>query len=346
MFDLREILTTADRQQAQELLQSQGLNLPEAVEYGVGAYSNDTLVATGFLGEERLMGLCVEPDWRGEGLSLTVVNHLLQQALATGHEHLFIFTKGTEAHTFASMGFTVLVVAPSATGATALLEWGRPNLSAWLARVPQPYPPLEAIVRPFAIGAVVLNANPFTLGHAYLLEQAAAQCHSLYAFVVQEDRSIFPFDVRLQLVREGMAHVSHCHVLSGGPYMISRHTFPSYFTGEAGRAAAHAALDAHLFAQRLAPDLGIEARFIGTEPLSPVTAAYNAALHSVLPQFGLKVREVPRIIQQEEIISASRVRAHLAHQETDKALALVPPCTAQFLESPAGQAIVCKLQQL
>jgi [citrate (pro-3S)-lyase] ligase len=38
-----------------------------------------------------------------------------------------------------------------------------------------------------------MNANPFTLGHRHLVEQAAARCDALHLFVVREDASFFPF---------------------------------------------------------------------------------------------------------------------------------------------------------
>ena len=348
MYELRQILTAADTAEAEALLQTQGLLLPDEVEYGVGAYRDDSLVATGFLGKGRLMGLCVAPHMRGEGLSLTVVDHLLKEALATGCEHLFIFTKGSEARTFAEMGFELLAVAPCATGETALLEWGRPNLQAWLAGIPRPILPASGLRGPlprFAMGAVVLNANPFTLGHRYLLEQAAAQCGTLYAFVVEEDRSIFPFDTRIALVREGMARQKNCLVLPGGPYMISRHTFPSYFTGKEGQATAHAALDAQLFAACIAPALHITARFVGTEPYSAVTAAYNSALHTVLPRYGIALCELDRLEQEKSAVSASRVRASLARGDMTQAQSLVPESTTKFLLSSEGRAIVRSLQQ-
>ena len=40
-------------------------------------------------------------------------------------------------------------------------------------------------------GAVVMNCNPLTLGHRYLIEQALKQCDYLMIFVVQEDKSFF-----------------------------------------------------------------------------------------------------------------------------------------------------------
>lgn len=353
MYDLRDILTAADTANAETLLHSQGLALPDDVEYGMGVYDGETLIATGFLGAGRLMGLCVDPAWRNEGLSLTVVDHLLHEAVNTGTEHLFIFTKAAEAHVFAGMGFSLLAEAFAVPVSPALLEWGQPDFAAWLRQIPRlgnAFEPSGDMVNAAAksaypVGAVVLNANPCTLGHVALLEWAAAQCRHLYAFVVEENKSAFPFEERLRLVREGMAHVPNCHVLPSGAYIISQHTFPSYFTGQEGHAAAHAALDAQLFAQRIAPALTISARFVGTEPFSSVTNLYNHTLQTILPQHGIAVQTLPRVQSGSVVISASRVRSLLAQGSLRDALALVPPPTAQFLCSPSGKTVIHRLQQ-
>ena len=50
------------------------------------------------------------------------------------------------------------------------------------------------------IGALVMNCNPFTLGHQYLVEYAASKVAKLYLFVVEEDKSEFPFADRIELV--------------------------------------------------------------------------------------------------------------------------------------------------
>ena len=50
------------------------------------------------------------------------------------------------------------------------------------------------------IGAAVMNCNPFTNGHRYLVETAASQCELLHLFVLSEDRSAFPAQVRYEPV--------------------------------------------------------------------------------------------------------------------------------------------------
>ena len=39
------------------------------------------------------------------------------------------------------------------------------------------------------VGCIVMNANPFTLGHEYLVQYAASRVHKLFVMVVSEDKS-------------------------------------------------------------------------------------------------------------------------------------------------------------
>lgn len=55
----------------------------------------------------------------------------------------------------------------------------------------------------FCIGSIVMNCNPFTLGHRYLVEEASRQSDLLYIFVVEEDKSDFPFEDRFNMVKAG-----------------------------------------------------------------------------------------------------------------------------------------------
>ena len=328
---LRDILTPGETETARQLLTVRGLELPEGREYGVAAYAGECVVAAGWRCGSTLMGLCVDPAWQGEGISLRIVDHLIKEAAEHGLTKLFIFTTPQEAPIFASMGFRLVASAPEHA---ALLEWGFPPFEGWLAGIAPDRP------APGPVGAVVLNANPFTRGHQYRLETAAARCATLYALVVQADVSDFPFAARFRLVQEGMAHVPACRVLPGGPYIISLQTFPSYFSGKERQAANHAALDLHVFGQRIAPVLGICRRFVGTEPISAVTATYNTAMRAILPAYGIAVHELPRIEAAGGVISASRLRAALAVGNLEEALGYAPAPTAAFLQSEEGRRII------
>ena len=182
------------------------------------------------------------------------------------------------------------------------------------------------------IGAIVMNCNPFTLGHQYLVEYAASQVVRLYIFVVEEDRSEFPFADRLELVKQGVAHLSNVEVLPSGKFIISQTTFSGYFNkAELQDVAVDSSEDVELFGKEIAPTLGITIRFAGSEPKDNVTRQYNETMKAILPRYGVEFREIPRKEFGNEVISASSVREALKVGDFDKIKKLVPPTTLHYL---------------
>ena len=184
------------------------------------------------------------------------------------------------------------------------------------------------------IGSIVVNCNPFTLGHRYLVETSASKCDFLYVFVVEEDKSIFPFADRIELVRQGTADLANVRVLPSGKFIISSLTFPDYFSkGENPTAVVDPTQDVALFAKHIARQLGITVRFAGEEPLDLVTRQYNATMARVLPANGVEFDVIARKEQSGAPISASRVLALLADQDFAAIAELVPPTTLAYLRT-------------
>ena len=146
-------------------------------------------------------------------------------------------------------------------------------------------------------GAIIVNCNPFTLGHQYLIEYAAFKCQTLHIFVLQEDKSSFQSEIRYSLVKEGIQHLDNVVLHTGKDYIISDATFPSYFIKEFQDVVeTHARLDLEIFTSYIAPTLGIQKRFVGEEPYCKVTAAYNSVMQEVLPAHGMEIEVVPRMM--------------------------------------------------
>jgi len=181
-------------------------------------------------------------------------------------------------------------------------------------------------------GAIVMNCNPFTYGHKYLIEYAASQVQHLYIFVVEEDRSIFPFKDRLFLVQEGTKDLINVTVLPSGKFIISQLTFKDYFNkSELQDMAIDPSYDVSLFASEIAPVLGISIRFAGEEPLDKVTQQYNDTMERILPQYGIEFRVIPRKESGNAPISASRLRKLLEDKDFSKIEPLVPRTTLDYL---------------
>ena len=68
-------------------------------------------------------------------------------------------------------------------------------------------------------------------------------------------------------------------------------------------------------------------------------------MQTVLPQYGIRLVEIPRIESGEQAISASRVRALLSQGIAPEELdALLPSVTTEFLRSEEGQKVINALQ--
>ena len=309
------------------LLSDFELTLPEGADEGLGLYEDEALVGCGFLKGNMLQGLAVDRDRQGEGLSATLVTALIQLAAGRGIRHLNVITKPSMAGMLAGLGLRRVADAPPYA---AFLEFGSPGAPEYAAG-------LRALAagKPEDRACLVMNCNPFTRGHRYLVERASWENGWVFVLAVQEDLSTFPFRDRLRLMEEGLRDLPNVTVASGGEYCVSSLTFPSYFTREERLAAAQAAMDAELFCQLVAPALGVKRRYVGTEPVSRVTAVYNRTLHERLPRRGIQVVELERLPAADgRAVSASSVRAALRAGDWEAVRELVPDVTWTYLRSP------------
>lgn len=279
-------------------------DLPVRREYAdacFGAFIGGRLVGTVILSGSVVRNTAVDPEMRHKGIVEKLFTAVIEEARERGIFYLQLFTKSQNAEAFSGAGFRLVENVPPYA---CLLEFGSCSPQKWIRRI------CAGGVNPNArSSAVIVNANPFTLGHKALIELAARDAEQCIVFVVEENQSVFPFDVRLALVSAGTADLPNVRVVPSGPYIISAGTFPSYFLKKNERLPAQTHLDGTIFAHLLAPGFGITKRFVGTEPTDPVTRAYNEALKDVFKKYALELVEVPRIEDGVGAISASRVRA-------------------------------------
>lgn len=305
----------------ENFLQKMDLATDEAVESTCLVWEDGELIATGSRQENILKCIAVDPMHQGEDLTASVLTALRQDAFAAGHKHLFLYTKPKNQFLFSSLFFY-----PIAKTDQVLLMEDRPGgVRQFVENLPAP-------VTTGKIGACVMNCNPFTKGHRYLIETAAGQCDHLYVFVLSEDKSQFPAQDRMELVKAGTADLTNVTVLPTGPYLISSATFPTYFLKEREKAqTVQCLLDIETFAKYYVPRFGITDRFVGTEPLSQMTDQYNQALLQHLPGRGITVTEIPRLEAGNTPVSASYVRSLLGKGQPELLRSLVPETTFDYL---------------
>lgn len=184
------------------------------------------------------------------------------------------------------------------------------------------------------IGAIVMNCNPFTLGHRYLVEYASDRVDYLYIFVVEEDLSAIPFVDRLFMVHEGTKDIQNVIVVPSGKYIISKDTFFNYFDKENDVHNAGAEEDVEIFSRFIAKKLNISKRFVGEEPYDLVTSSYNAIMKSILPEYGIELVEIPRKYYGEEnhAINATDVRKALEVGDIETIKKSVPLFVEDYLK--------------
>lgn len=314
------------------LLEKEGIKRDRNLDYISAVYDmNMNVIATGSLFENTLRCFAVSSEHQGEGLLAVVLNHLLNVQVERGITHAFLYTKPASAKFFEDQWFSEIA---RVDGSLVFMENKRNGFSSYLEK-------LSNEKKENAVsGCIVMNANPFTKGHRYLVEKALKQCDYLHVFVLSEDKSLFPYEVRLKLVQEGLKDLKNISIHASGSYIISNATFPSYFLkDEETVMKSHAELDAQIFV-KIAKVLNITKRFVGTEPRSLVTGIYNSVLFDKLPQNGIELIEIPRLEVEKSVVSASDVRLIIKNGNIEDLKKLVPDSTYKYLISKKASSVI------
>lgn len=339
-MEILQLHTSIPRQRAriEQFLAASGLRLDEVDYYAalVDEASGD-IIAGGGLWRDIIKCVAVADGHQGEALANTIVSHLIARANAEGNHCVKLYTKPQNRQLFESLSFRLLAEAPQAI----LMETGIGGIGKYSQALRLISAERQAAAAPSAAsavsaasptlpqaGVIVMNANPFTLGHRRLVEQAAAQVGTLYVLIVKEDCSVFSYVERKAMVTQGVADLPNVCVVDGSDYAVSKATFPTYFLKRLSDASdTQMLLDLDLFGRHIAPALGATVRFVGSEPTDALTCRYNELMQATLPD----VRVMQRYEVDGEPVSASRVRMALVKNNLSAAAPLVPPTTLPYL---------------
>ncbi|MCD8124773.1 MAG: [citrate (pro-3S)-lyase] ligase [Lachnospiraceae bacterium] len=332
-------ITSSDRRSRRlmdALLEKEGIERDKNLDYSVGLFDEDyNLAATGSCFKNTLRCMAVDSSHQGEGLLNRVVSHLMDVQFERGNRDLFLYTKCDSAKFFRDLGFYEIA---RVEGKVVFMENRRTGFSDYLNSLTQPEVSGERVA------AVVMNANPFTLGHQYLLERAAAENDVVHVFVVSEEASLIPFSVRYDLVQRGSAHLTNLVYHPTGSYIISNATFPSYFLKDADVVIeSHARLDIQVF-KKIAAALGIRRRYVGEEPFSQVTGIYNRIMKEELDAAGIFCEIIPRRTDGTTAISASKVRLAIQENRLDDIRDVVPASTYEYFTSPEAEPVIARIR--
>lgn len=353
--------TPRQRQRIEAFLKRNGLRFDDMHYYAAVTDDDGEMIAGGGLKGNVIKCVAVDDAHKGEAIANTLISHLIAHANEEGHSNVMLFTKPKNRQLFESLSFRLLAEAPEAV----LMETGIGGINNMVEQLkkikeegevckennqeckkeektnlnittPQPLNPSTPLR-----GVVVMNCNPFTLGHRYLIEQAAKQVERLFVMIVREDCSLFAYAERKAMVEQGVAHLENVTVIDGSEYAISQATFPTYFLKRLDDAAdTQMLLDLDLFRRHIAPALGATVRFVGTEPTDRLTRRYNQLMHEVLAD----VRETARLEKEGNVVSASRVRKAMEQGDMSTIRQLVPPTTLPYIIAHlATQALQAEL---
>lgn len=312
-----------DRQAAQQLIEGNDLRFESDFDDLVGIFKDDRLAACGARRGRVLKMLVVADEFRGEGLIGDIITELMRLGREAGEDGFFIFSRPCAVESFARLGFKPL----AEHGKVTLLEHGH-QLHRYLAgRAP--------LMRSGNNSAVLINANPFTFGHAHLVEQAARIADTVYVFVHRDGPYLFPPAVRLELARRGVAHIANAVVTDTGPYRLRADAFPGYFLRPDDDAdAIRMGLEGQLFGRHIAPPFHIRSRVVGSEPLDPAGRGYNQMIRPQLAQWDIRLVEIERTQRGGLWISTKQARKALLEGNSVRLAAMVPEAVLAYLRIP------------
>lgn len=340
-----------DMSHVKDFLEDFELHFEDDIEKTIIIKSQDQIIATGSFSRNVIKDLAVDPDFQGEGLLNKIITKLNNLISANGYKKIFAYTHADNIDRFRSLGFEEITrlgdypvfMENSVENITESIQQLKTEL---LNKLQNKFSTTD--LQKIQTASITVNCNPITKGHLYLMKKAAAENDLVIIFVLDEDLSLFPADIRYRLVKEATADLDNIVVFRSGDYMISHVTFPSYFIGpdnEEKRNSIYAELDAKIFAEYFANILDINIRYVGKEPYSPVTNAYNQALKKYLPQNNIELKVIERKNYGDQVISASTVRQYIREGNIEKIKPLVPEATYNFVKSKEAEEVIKKIQK-
>ena len=328
------MLLPKDKEKLERLYSEASLQMPvvDALDALVLLKEEGEILAAGGRKGSTILNVAARTSRQGGGLAAAVVSELVLEAAEKGITRLFLFTKPGNEPIFRSLGFYSVVQ----TDQTVMLENRKDGLERYLESLALPDRTGERV------GCIVAHANPFTRGHLALVKEAAARCDRVLLFILSDQTEPFSPEMRMEMARAAVQELPNVILLPTKGYLVSHTTFPDYFYPDkaVGR-AANCLLDVTLFAERIAPRLGITARFVGEEPFSAVTEQYNQCLAELLPKHGISLFVIRRAEIDGIAVSATAVREAIAAGDMEKVKRLVPeasfPILAAYAEERKGR---------
>jgi [citrate (pro-3S)-lyase] ligase len=311
-----------------KLLLLNDLSFESKVSLTICLYQDDHLIATGSIYENVIKMIAVDPNYQGQNLTAKILTHLVQILINSGIDKYFLYTKPENKKFFLANNFSLIYE----NSFVSLLENKGELISDKLKKIKS-----ELKLNRGTTASIVMNCNPVTNGHMYLIETASRNNHNVIIFLVEENKSIFDFETRYKLLKKSTKHLKNVNIIPSTKYIISSATFPTYFLKEiTDQTSLYMDIDISIFKNYFIPIFSIDFRYVGDEPLDQATNLYNQKLKEILKD---KLIVIDRIKKDDKVISASYIRELAKSKRFKEIKLLTPKATYCYLKSSKGKKL-------
>lgn len=319
-MEFKLALLDSEKELIKEFLNKFSLSYDQDIDYSLYVVIDEKIIGTISASLNIIKAFAVDLDYRGS-LASTLISRAINELYRRGYTFYQVYTTPNNKAMFEAMNFYEIISSEN----VSLLESKNRDIMAELIRLKDKYK-----VNSSDVAAIVMNCNPFTNGHLYLITEASKKHEQVIVFLLEEEKSMFSFASRYEMVLKGVASLDNVVVIPSSNYLISSLTFPTYFLKqEDEKTFEEAKLDALIFEKYFIPIFNIKKRYLGSEE-DIVTSKYNKVLKEY---FGDFIVIIPRIKNNDKYISASIVRKYLENKEFEKIKEIVPLTTYSFLKS-------------
>ena len=173
MEETGDPFTGKKKEELKKFLEYMGLTYDEQITHSIVLRKEKEIIATASCQKNIIKCVAVSEAYQGQNLLAHLMTSLIEYFYGMGISHFFGFTKPQNKELFCSMGMYPV----AQTEKILLLENDKNGLEKFLKRLKKETQEQQKCKvenrHENGIGAVVMNCNPFTRGHEYLIREAA-----------------------------------------------------------------------------------------------------------------------------------------------------------------------------
>ena len=189
MEETGDPFTGKKKEELKKFLEYMGLTYDEQITHSIVLRKEKEIIATASCQKNIIKCVAVSEEYQGQNLLAHLMTSLIEYFYGMGISHFFGFTKPQNKELFCSMGMYPV----TQTEKILLLENDKNGLEKFLKRLKKETQEQQKCKvenrHENGIGAVVMNCNPFTRGHEYLIREAAKKNKWLHIFILSEEQS-------------------------------------------------------------------------------------------------------------------------------------------------------------